>query len=88
MPRIDLTVKLIGEDGNIFNLIGLVRNAMYRASVPREQILEFQKEVILSESHDEALSMARMGVSLSPGPGNPAPSSPGSSLRGRRQEGI
>jgi len=64
MPRIDLTVKLIGEDGNIFNLIGLVRNAMYRASVPREQILEFQKEVILSESHDEALSKIQEWVNV------------------------
>jgi len=64
MPRIDLTVKLIGEDGNIFNLIGIVKNAMRRASISREQILEFQKEVILTESYDEALSKIQEWVNV------------------------
>lgn len=34
----DISVKLVGEDGNAFSILGRVKNAMCRANVETDQI--------------------------------------------------
>lgn len=46
--------KLVGEDGNIFNLVGLASRALKRAG-QAEQAAEMSKKVFASGSYDEAL---------------------------------
>lgn len=48
--------KVIGQDGNIFNLIGICRRALYDAGLKAEGE-ELMKRVMASESHDEALNI-------------------------------
>ena len=51
----DITVRLVGENGNIFNLIGITAGALRDARVPREEIDAFRDAVRSSHSYDEAL---------------------------------
>lgn len=54
MPITDAKVKLVGEDGNAFSIIGRTRLAMKRAHVPEETIKEFQTEA-MSGDYDHLL---------------------------------
>lgn len=54
MNKLNLTVKLIGEDGNIFNLLNIVRKAM-KANGYGDQVDEFTKQATSSRSYQEAL---------------------------------
>ncbi len=47
-------VKLIGEDGNVFNLINLVKRALISAG-HKELAEEMQEAVMSCGSYDEAL---------------------------------
>lgn len=38
MPKTDVTVKLVGEDGNAFAILGRVQKEMRRNKVPKEVI--------------------------------------------------
>lgn len=40
----NVTVKLIGKDGNAFAILGTVRKALKRAGVPSEEVERFSKE--------------------------------------------
>lgn len=40
----NITVKLAGEDGNAFAILGRVAKAMQRAGIPTEEISAFRKE--------------------------------------------
>lgn len=40
----DITVKLVGEDGNAFAILGTVRKALRRAGIPADEIAEFTAE--------------------------------------------
>lgn len=44
MPKTNITVKLIGENGNAFNLLGIVRNALRRAGYDDAFIKKFTEE--------------------------------------------
>jgi hypothetical protein len=46
--------KLIGDDGNIFNLTGIVRRTLTDAGEP-EKAVEMTERVMHSKSYDEAL---------------------------------
>jgi hypothetical protein len=46
--------KLVGEDGNIFNLIGIASRALKTAGEP-ERAEEMKRRVLQSGSYDEAL---------------------------------
>ena len=46
--------KLVGEDGNIFNLIGIAARALKTAGEP-EKAEEMKQRVLKSGSYDEAL---------------------------------
>lgn len=54
MPKLDLEVKLIGTDGNIFALMGIVIREMKRNGFERH-VDEFVKDVQSSSSYSEAL---------------------------------
>jgi hypothetical protein len=49
-------VKLIGEDGNVFFLIGRVCKALKKAGLS-EKAKEFQTKALTSKSYDEVLSL-------------------------------
>lgn len=52
--KTDIVVELIGRDGNIFNLMGLVTRAL-RRNGRGDLVAEFTKAVTDSKSYDEAL---------------------------------
>jgi len=43
-PKYNIPVKLVGEDGNAFNLMGIVAKALQRAKVPQAEIDQFIAE--------------------------------------------
>lgn len=51
-----ITVKLLGEDGNVFNLIGKVRQGLRRAG-RREDAEAFVQEATSAGSYDEVLQI-------------------------------
>ena len=48
--------KLIGADGNVFNLIGIASRSLKRAG-QNDKATEMSKRVMSSGSYDEALSI-------------------------------
>ena len=54
MNREKIRVNLIGEDGNIFNLLGIAARALRRAGY-KDESMEMQEKVYASSSYDEAL---------------------------------
>lgn len=50
------SVKLVGADGNIFNLVGLARQTLKKAGKP-EAAAEMAKRVMSSHSYGEALNI-------------------------------
>jgi len=40
----EIKVKLVGEDGNAFSILGRVRKALRNGGVPQDKIEEFTKE--------------------------------------------
>lgn len=43
-PKYDITVQLLGTDGNAMMMIGAVRKALRRAGVPAEELNAFSAE--------------------------------------------
>lgn len=60
----NITVKLVGEDGNIFNLMGLVQKALRKNGVSKEDRAKFLKEVQESNSYDQALQVIMSWVKV------------------------
>ncbi len=50
-------VKLVGEDGNVFNVIGRVAQALNQAGL-RDKAQEFQRRAFSARSYDEVLQLA------------------------------
>jgi len=50
------TCKLIGEDGNVFNIIGKVSQTLKQAGL-RDQAKEFQDKAVQQESYDNVLRL-------------------------------
>lgn len=50
------TVKLIGQDGNVFGIIGAVSKALKRAGQP-DQAKEFTEAAFASDSYDAVLRL-------------------------------
>jgi len=57
------TCKLIGEDGNVFNIIGCVSKCLKNAKQPI-QAAEFVKKAFASGSYDEVLQLAMQFVEV------------------------
>ena len=55
MPKYpDITVELVGKDGNAFNILGICRRAMKRAHLPESEIEAFTQEAT-SSNYDHLL---------------------------------
>lgn len=59
----DVTVKLVGEDGNAFSILGKVKNALRRAGVPKTEIDAFLKEAMAGD-YDHLLITAMEWVNV------------------------
>lgn len=55
--------KLIGKDSNVFNIIGLVSQALKRAKQP-EKASEFTSKAFSAGSYDEVLNLAQEYVEV------------------------
>lgn len=56
MPKYpDITVQLVGKDGNAFNILGICRRAMKRAHLPESEIEAFTTEATNS-NYDHLLA--------------------------------
>ena len=45
MPKYpDITIKLVGEDGNVFNILGICLQSMFSAGLSMEECQRFQAE--------------------------------------------
>lgn len=60
----DITVELVGQDGNPMSVIGRVRAALRTAGVPTEQINEFSTEAT-SGSYADVITTACRWVAVS-----------------------
>ncbi len=50
MPKYpEITVQLVGKDGNAFNILGICRRAMKRAHLPESEIEAFTTEATSSD---------------------------------------
>ena len=54
--KTDLRVKLTGQNGNVFNLIGIVRKALIKAN-HKDLAKEMQDRVFKAESYNDALNI-------------------------------
>ena len=59
----DITVQLTGENGNAFNVIGLVQRALKQAKVPAEEVAKFRTEA-MSGDYDNVLVTAMRWVNV------------------------
>lgn len=59
----DVEVTLVGEDGNVFNLIGLVRRALTDAGHP-DEAKAFATEAMGSASYDSVLALIMRTVEV------------------------
>jgi len=55
--------KLIGEDGNVFIIIGRVSGALAQAGMP-EKAKEFTTRALLSKSYEEVLCLCHEYVEI------------------------
>jgi hypothetical protein len=59
----EVVVPLVGQDGNAFHILGLVRRHMERAEVPAEEVKEFFKEAT-SGDYDHLLQTVMRWVTI------------------------
>lgn len=64
MTKLNLNVQLTGQDGNVFNLIGIVTKEMKRNGYS-DQVKEFTDYIFDSGSYDEALQRIMEWVMVS-----------------------
>ena len=62
-PKYDITVQLSGEDGNAFNLMGIVNRALRNADAPQKDIDDFIKEATASD-YDHLLQTCMKWVNV------------------------
>jgi hypothetical protein len=60
----EVTVELVGQDSNAFNLLGLTQRALRKSGVPEEKISEFFSEATAG-SYDELLQTIMRWVEVS-----------------------
>lgn len=62
-PITDVTVKLIGEDGNAFNILGKVKNALKQAGYDKAFIDEYLEQAT-SGNYDHLLQTTMTYVNV------------------------
>lgn len=60
----NITVTFIGENGNVFNLIGICYMTMKEHGVSREERKAFFNEVTSQESYEDAIIMMAKWVNI------------------------
>lgn len=55
--------KLLGEDGNVFNIIGLVARTLQKAGL-KEQAKEFKEKAFACNSYNEVLALTMKYVEV------------------------
>jgi len=60
----NITVKLSGEDGNAFNIIGVVSRGMRTGDVPLKEVKLWKKEAMHRGSYDELLQFCMNTVNI------------------------
>lgn len=63
MSRTNVRVKLTGEDGNIFNLVGIARRALRRAGY-KEEAAELVEKLPQCQSYTAALALLQEYVEV------------------------
>lgn len=63
MPKLDITVKLVGEDGNIFNLMAIVTREMKKHGY-KDEAKQLIDEVTSCKSYDDALVVIMKWVNV------------------------
>lgn len=56
MSQTNVSVKLIGEDGNVFNIIGLVSKALKKAGF-KDEATSYTDKAFSCGSYDEVLQL-------------------------------
>lgn len=59
----EVEVELIGQDGNAFNLIGIVSKALER-NVDSQAALQFRSAAMFASSYDELLALIQRTVTV------------------------
>ena len=59
----EITVQLVGQNGNVFNLMGIVANALRKIGFG-EEVQEFITDVTSSKSYHEALAVMMRWVDV------------------------
>jgi len=59
----EITVRLVGQDGNVFNLMSIVANALRKNGFV-EEVQDFITEVTSSQSYHEALAVMMRWVDV------------------------
>lgn len=63
MPKYDIDVQLIGNDGNAFAVMGSVMSALKRAGATPEELKQYQEES-MSGDYDNLLRVASQWVNV------------------------
>ena len=63
-PVYDVSVTLVGEDGNAFAIIGRVQKALKAGGVDPEAVAQFQADAFASESYDALLQLVMRTVNV------------------------
>ena len=63
MPKYDITVELIGHDGNAFAIMGRVRSALKKAGATEEELTQYSNES-MSGDYDNLLQVAMQWVEV------------------------
>lgn len=59
----DITVQLVGTDGNAFAVLGTMRRALQRGGVPADQVAAFMAEA-MSGDYDHLLATCTQWVTV------------------------
>lgn len=52
MPKFDVQVQLVGEDGNAFAILGRVRRALRKAGATPEELQQYSDEATAGDYND------------------------------------
>lgn len=60
----NITAKLIGEDGNVFNLLGICNKALRNGGVDKDERDAFLREVMACSDYTAALGVMQRWVTV------------------------
>ncbi len=63
MPKTNIVVQLSGENGNVYNIIGLVSHRLFKSG-HKDLSKQFRQEVLDCQSYDEVLQLAMKYVEV------------------------